>query len=79
MPYICALISSFQFFFLDSRPMTSHHVTYHVTTVMCLFIIKEKEKKKKRNIKSRKIDKSKEKCWCPSAPTYPTLKYICLS
>jgi len=32
----------------------------HVTTVTCLFIIQEKENQKKRNIKSRKIDKRKE-------------------
>jgi len=46
-----------------SRPMTSHHVTSHVTTVTCLFIVnkKEKEIQKKRNIKSRKIDKRKRK------------------
>jgi len=36
-----------------------------VTAVMCLFIVKEnknkrKEKSKKRNIKSRKIDKRKK-------------------
>ena len=43
--------------------MTSHHVTSHVTTVMCLFIInkKEKEIQKKRNIKLRKINKRKIK------------------
>ena len=44
-----------------SRPMTSHHVICHVTAVTCLFIVKEKgkinSKEKKRNIKSRKIDK----------------------
>ena len=39
--------------------MTLHHVTCYVTTVTCLFIIEIKEKKKKRNIKSRKIDKRK--------------------
>ena len=46
-----------------SRLMTSHHVTCHVTAVMCLFIINKKKKKikKKRNIKSRKIDKRKRK------------------
>jgi len=32
-----------------------------VTTVTCLFIVKEKEIQKKRNIKSRKIDKRKRK------------------
>ena len=36
--------------------MTLHHVICYVTTVMCLFIIN----KKKRNIKSRKIDKRKK-------------------
>jgi len=43
--------------------MTSYHVTCHVTAVMCLFIINKKKKriKKKRNIKSRKIDKRKRK------------------
>ena len=46
-----------------SRFMTSHHVTCHVTAVMCLFIINKKKIKikKKRNIKSRKIDKRKRK------------------
>jgi len=39
-----------------------------VTSVTCLFILKEKEKiketknQKKRNIKSREINKRKEKC-----------------
>jgi len=35
-----------------------------VTTVIYLFIIQEKSKEnqKKQNIKSRKIDKKKEKC-----------------
>jgi len=40
--------------------MTSHHVI----AVTCLFIVqkeKEKENQKKRNIKSRKIDKKKRK------------------
>ena len=46
-----------------SRPMPSHHVTCHVTTVTCLFIINKKKNKikKKKNIKSRKIDKRKRK------------------
>ena len=48
---------------VHSRSMTSHHVTSHVTSVTCLFIInkKEKEIQKKRNIKSRKMDKRKRK------------------
>jgi len=37
--------------------MISHHVACHVTSVTCLFIIKEK----KRDIKLRKIDKRKRK------------------
>ena len=45
--------------------MTSHHVTCHVTAMShaSLLSLKEKEKKiqKKRNIKSRKIDKRKRK------------------
>jgi len=32
-----------------------------VTAVTCLFIINKKENQKKRNIKSRKIDKKKRK------------------
>jgi len=49
-----------------SRPMTLHHVISHVTTVTCLFIInKKKEIQKKRNIKSRKIDKRKRKMFSP--------------
>ena len=41
--------------------MRSHHETCHVTTVMCLFIVNKKKKKKniKRNIKLRKINKRK--------------------
>ena len=55
------LISSFQPTLIQFRHMTSHHVTCHVTTIMCLFIINKKKKKKKikRNIKSRNIDKRK--------------------
>ena len=45
-----------------SRLMTSHHVICHVTSVTCLFIVKKKKEDwKKRNIKSRKIDKRKRK------------------
>jgi len=39
--------------------MTLYYITYHVTTVTYLFIIQIK--KKKRNIKSRKINKRKRK------------------
>jgi len=41
----------------------SHHVTCHVTAMSCASSssIKEKEIQKKRNIKSRKIDKRKRK------------------
>jgi len=48
---------------VHSRPIASYHVTSHVTTVTCLFIVnkKKKEIQKKRNIKSRKIDKRKRK------------------
>jgi len=35
---------------------------HHVTAVIGLFIIEEKEKQRKRNIKSRKINKKKRKC-----------------
>jgi len=43
--------------------MTSHHVTCYVTAMSCAssLSIKEKEIQKKRNIKSRKIDKRKRK------------------
>jgi len=41
--------------------MTSHHVTYHVTAMSLKEKEKEKEIQKKRNIKSRKIDKRKRK------------------
>jgi len=43
--------------------MTLHHVTCHVTAMSCASssLIKEKEIQKKRNIKSRKLDKRKRK------------------
>ena len=48
--------------FLDSRLITSCHVTHHVTAVIHFFIVqKEKENQKKRNIKSRKINNKKRK------------------
>ena len=43
----------------SSRLMNLCYVMYHVTKVICLFIVQEKQKK--RNIKSRKIDKKKRK------------------
>ena len=57
----CFLISSFSPLLPKSRPMTSHHVTCHVTTVTCLFIVNKRKEKEKLNIKSRKIDKKKKK------------------
>ena len=54
----------FQILLPCSRPMTSHHVTCHVTAmehVSSLSKEKEKEIQKKRNIKSKKIDKRKRK------------------
>ena len=54
----------FQIFLPCSRPMTSHHVTCHVTAMShasSLSKEKEKEIQKKRNIKSKKIDKRKRK------------------
>jgi len=60
--YMCPDII-FQILLLCSRPMMSHHVTCHVTVMSCasLLSLKEKEIQKKRNIKSRKIDKRKRK------------------
>ena len=54
-------MSSFQSLLSESRLMTLCHVMHHVITITCLFIIqekrKQKEKQKKRHIKSRKINK----------------------
>ena len=67
------LTYSLTLFFLlfpsESRPITSHHVTCHVTAVMCLFFVKKKIKIKikKRNIKSKKIDKRKRKMFIVQA------------
>ena len=59
----CALISSSRSFYQCSRPMTSHHVNCHVTAMShaSSLLIKEIEIQKKRNRKSRKIDKRKRK------------------
>ena len=54
--YMCPDII-FQILLLHSRPMTSHHVTCHVTAVSHASSLskgKIKEKKKKINIKSEK-------------------------
>ena len=52
MPLIYTLTSFFQPLLLEFRPMTSYHVTYHVTAVTYLFII---QKKKKRKFKRKEI------------------------
>ena len=41
-----SLTSFIQSTLVCSRPMTSHHVICHVTTVTCLFIVNKKKKKK---------------------------------
>jgi len=53
----------FQILLPCSRSMMSHHVTCHVTAMShaSSSLIKKKEIQKKRNIKSRKIDKRKRK------------------
>jgi len=60
MLLIYILIISFQPFLLNSRPMTLHHVTCHVTTVTYLFIIQKREKRKEI-LNQEKINKRKEK------------------
>jgi len=45
--------------------MTLHHVTSHVTSVICLFIVKKEKEIQKKRIKSRKIDKRKRKMFSP--------------
>ena len=60
LTYILTLL--FQPLLPKSRPMTSHHVTCHVTTVMCLFIVQKKKKskfKRKEILNQEKIDKKK--------------------
>ena len=54
----------FQPLFLNFRPIILCYVICHMTAVTCLFIvqeIKETEKKRKRKIKSKRIDKKKRK------------------
>ena len=55
--YMCPNII-FQILLLHSRPMMSHHVTCHVTAISHASSL---SLKRKRNIKSRKIDKRKRK------------------
>ena len=42
--YMCPDVI-FQILLLHSRPMTSHHVTCHVTAMSCAFFIVQKKKK----------------------------------
>ena len=53
--YMCPDVN-FQILLLHSRPMTSYHVTCHVTAMSYASL-----SSLKRNIKSRKIDKRKRK------------------
>ena len=55
--YMCPDVI-FQILLLCSRPMTSYHGTCHVTVMSCASSL---SLKRKRNIKSRKIDKRKRK------------------
>ena len=57
--YICSNVI-FQILLLYSRPMTSHHVTCHVTAMSCASSLSLKRKIKIK-IKLRKIDKRKRK------------------
>jgi len=61
MPSTYILMLFFQSLLLESRLITSCYVMYHLTMIICLFIIQEKQKQNKRNIKSRKINKKKRK------------------
>jgi len=52
----------FQIFPPCPRPMTSHHVTCHVTAVSCASLLsKRKEKEKENQYKIRKIKEKKNK------------------
>ena len=53
----CSLTSSIWSTPVHSRPMTSYHVTSHMTAVMCLFIVN----KRKRNSKEKKYKIKKNK------------------
>ena len=59
----CFLILFIQTTLVHSRPMISHHVISHVTTVICLFIVNKKKKKFKRKelYNQEKQIKGKEK------------------
>ena len=59
--YMCPDVI-FQIFPPYSRPMTSHHVTCHVTAVSCVSLLsKRKEKEKENQYKIRKIEEKKNK------------------
>ena len=58
--YMCPDII-FQIFLLCSRPMTSHHVTCHVTTVSLASLLSKRRKKEKEKENQYKIRKIKEK------------------
>jgi len=75
----CTLIISFQLLLPESRLMTSHHVTFHVTVVTCLFIIQKKKKEiqKKRNIKLGNINIKKRKIFISKHTI--TLGFSCLA
>ena len=74
--YICPDII-FQILPPCSRPMTSHHVTCHVTAVSHASLLskrKEKEKEKENQYKIRKSKKRKIKLLVFKCPITPTLK-----
>jgi len=56
----CILTLFFQPLLLESRPMTSHYMTYHVIMVIYLFIVQKKTKTEIKK-KKKKIKENKEK------------------
>ena len=71
----------FQILLPCSRPMTSHHVTCHVTAMPCASSLSLKRKIKiKIKIKSRKIDKRKRKMLVSKVfHNTPLFKYVILA
>ena len=65
MLYLYTLTLSFQILLPGSRPMTSHHVTCHVTTMTCPFLSSKRKSKKRKeskiNINLENLNKRKEK------------------